>query len=82
MKPLSDKGIHEDLLEVPGATGGLPDGLRKPSGLRSPVANPALNPEFYEEGDEESYDTMESAPVEDEGPPGKEVKANEVTREP
>ena len=39
---------HEDLLEVPGATGGLLDGLRKPSGPRPPVANPALNSGFHE----------------------------------
>ena len=39
---------HEDLFEVPGATGGLLDGLRKPSGPRPPVANPALNSGFHE----------------------------------
>ena len=44
MEPLPDEGMHEDLLEVPGATRDLPDGLRKPSGLCTPVATPALNP--------------------------------------
>ena len=39
---------HEDLLEVPGATGGLLDGLRKPSRPRPPVANPALNSGIHE----------------------------------
>ena len=31
-------------LKVLGATGGLPDGLREPSGLHPPVATPALDP--------------------------------------
>ena len=35
--------------------------------------------EYYKEEYEESHDTMESAPVEGEGPPG---KADEVKREP
>ena len=54
---------HEDLLEVPGATGGLLDGVRKPSRLRPPVANPALNPEF-QEGKKESHDAMDFLPDE------------------
>ena len=64
MEPLPDEGMHEDLLEVLGATGGLPDGLRKPSGPRPPVANPALNSEFHESEDEEFHDTMEFLPDE------------------
>ena len=42
----SEEGSHLDSgtpLEVPGAYGDLPDGLRKPSGPRSPAATPALD---------------------------------------
>ena len=48
MEPLPDEGMDEDPLKVPDATGGLLDGLRKPSRPRPPVANPALNSEFHE----------------------------------
>ena len=48
MEPLPNEGVHKDLLKVPSATGGLLDGLRKPSRPCPPVANPALNSEFHE----------------------------------